>query len=302
MLESRGGGQMKSLYHGYGKMFLAAALIAAAAAAAWWIYLSPPRMRERAAEDAAGPAENVPSGLPIDLTRSPKAPIGTVCLTFDDGPSPHTPFILDTLRKYGVKATFFIVGKNARLYPEFVRREKDEGHSLAVHTYSHEYKKIYSGVPAYMGDLYRTQDAIYDAAGEKPLIFRFPGGSVNKYNRRIRGSLEAELGKRGLRYFDWNVTGADSAPRVTSQDIYANIVSGVRRGRTNVVLMHDTSLKSAEALESILIDLRKRGYAFEAINAGTPAVTFQKRTPPEGTHVKRKTKNQAFLRALPYAM
>lgn len=275
---------MKLFGYDFFKKFGAAALVfaLAAGAAIYWIHTPqagdpPSEASETHSQQTSMIPKAQPKKEPANVTGQP---MGIVCLTFDDGPSPHTRQILDTLKKYGVKATFFIVGRSAQFHPELVLMEKEQGHRLAVHTYSHEYPKVYASVKSYLDDFHKTQDAIYAAAGEKPVIFRFPGGSVNSWNKSIRVPLIAETERLGYRYFDWNVSGADSAPRVTSYDIFANIASGVKRGRTNVVLMHDTSKKSADALESVIKNLQKRGYVFKTIGDDTPQVTFHKKQKP----------------------
>ncbi|MEG1603746.1 MAG: polysaccharide deacetylase family protein [Cloacibacillus sp.] len=226
-------------------------------------------------------SENVPlPGSAASLDIAPPSPPfavmspRVVCLTFDDGPSVHTARILDILKKYDVPATFFLVGQNVERRPELVRRMKAEGHRLAVHTYTHDYRKVYASVGSYLDDFYKTQKAIYSAAGERPVIFRFPGGSVNNWNRRVRAALTAKMTSLGFRYYDWNVSGADSAPRVTSGDIYANISGGVMRHKISIVLMHDTSEKTMEALERVIVTLKKEGVVFKSIDGSVPAISF----------------------------
>lgn len=128
-----------------------------------------------------------------------------VYLTFDDGPSARTDEILEILDKYGVKATFFVVGANEEGDLERMQKIVAAGHTLAIHSYSHDYKKIYASVEAYLEDFNQMFCQIYEATGVKPQIFRFPGGSVNSYNVGIHQQLIAEMTRRGFVYFDWNV-------------------------------------------------------------------------------------------------
>ena len=102
-----------------------------------------------------------------------------VYLTFDDGPSARTDEILEILDKYGVKATFFVVGANEEGDLERMQKIVAAGHTLAIHSYSHDYKKIYASVEAYLEDFNQMFCQIYEATGVKPQIFRFPGGSVS---------------------------------------------------------------------------------------------------------------------------
>ena len=133
-----------------------------------------------------------------------------VYLTFDDGPSARTDEILEILDKYGVKATFFVVGANEEGDLERMQKIVAAGHTLAIHSYSHDYKKIYASVEAYLEDFNQMFCQIYEATGVKPQIFRFPGGSVNSYNVGIHQQLIAEMTRRGFVYFDWNVANGDA--------------------------------------------------------------------------------------------
>ena len=116
------------------------------------------------------------------LAKSTKTLPNTVYLTFDDGPSSRTSEILDILKKENIKATFFVIGKEGEKEPEIMRRIVEEGHTLGIHTYSHVYTNVYASVESYLEDFNRTYELIYEATGLKTEIFRFPGGSINKYN------------------------------------------------------------------------------------------------------------------------
>ena len=102
-----------------------------------------------------------------------------VYLTFDDGPSDHTAQILDILKKHKVKATFFVVGKETEHAKKMYQRIVLEGHTLAMHSYSHNYDQIYANVGAFSKDLMKLQKYLYDLTDVKPYIYRFPGGSSN---------------------------------------------------------------------------------------------------------------------------
>ena len=100
--------------------------------------------------------------------------IKVVYLTFDDGPTPNnTPKILDILKKNNIKGTFFVIGQN----PDMYKRIVDEGHTIAIHTYSHEYKQVYASVDAFFADLYKLRDLIKEKTGVDPKVTRFTGGS-----------------------------------------------------------------------------------------------------------------------------
>ena len=179
-----------------------------------------------------------------------------VYLTFDDGPSARTDEILEILDKYGVKATFFVVGANEEGDLERMQKIVAAGHTLAIHSYSHDYKKIYASVEAYLEDFNQMFCQIYEATGVKPQIFRFPGGSVNSYNVGIHQQLIAEMTRRGFVYFDWNVANGDAvfSKIQPSSALTANALKGVGTARRAIILMHDSSAKTTtvEALPAII--------------------------------------------------
>ena len=148
-----------------------------------------------------------------------------------------------------------------------------------MHTYNHDYKEIYSSAAAGIRDFEKTRELIYKVTGERPAFYRFPGGSVSRWNRGVRKAMAEKLTKEGLRFYDWNVSGADSAPRVTSADICGNITGGVLKRQVSVVLMHDTSKKTLEALEPIIIRLKKEGVEFRRLDQQIPQIAFYRVKP-----------------------
>ena len=131
-----------------------------------------------------------------------------VFLTFDDGPSKTvTPLILDLLKKEEVKATFFILGNNAKNNPDILKREFDEGHYVANHGYSHKYSEIYSSPEATLNEYNATEQAIKDALGNQSYssrLFRFPGGSNGGYYDNAKQNSKALLYENGVVHLDWN--------------------------------------------------------------------------------------------------
>ncbi|MEG1824962.1 MAG: polysaccharide deacetylase family protein [Cloacibacillus sp.] len=199
-----------------------------------------------------------------------------VYLTFDDGPSKHTGAFLDILKKHNIHATFFVVGTNVEKYPDIIRRMHKEGHTIAVHTYSHRYKEIYSSVDAYLSDFAKVNNAIYSLTGKQSGLFRFPGGSINVFNYRIYEELTAEMLRRGFRFFDWNVSAGDAAKRVLRANIVSNVADNVSRRHPNVVLMHDTSELSLSALDAIVVSLKAKNYVFKPLKSSCRPLTFTK--------------------------
>lgn len=201
---------------------------------------------------------------------------GTIYLTFDDGPKyGTTDAILDILKEEGVKATFFVTGYGP---DELIKREYDEGHSIALHTDSHDYSAVYQSVDAYFNDLGRVSDRVKRITGEESKIIRFPGGASNTISRRyspgIMSILTKEVLNRGYRYYDWNISSGDatSDPRVTSDVIYNNVVSRLSKDRVNMVLMHDVKPYTRDALRRIIRYGKENGYTFDKITMSTEMI------------------------------
>ena len=205
---------------------------------------------------------------------------GVIYLTFDDGPNANTtPKILDILQEKGIKATFFILNYDEN-EAQYVKREFDEGHTVAIHGYSHEYKIIYQSKDAYMENITKLQEKIKETTGQETTIIRFPGGSSNtisSFNPGIMTLLTNEVLVNGYRYFDWNVDSDDAGSARNSKDVYKNVIKGLSKERANVVLMHDFSgnNKTVEALPYIIEYGLENGYTFERITETTPMVTHR---------------------------
>lgn len=199
------------------------------------------------------------------------------CLTFDDGPSPNTDRILEVLDRYGVKATFFVVGAGKTAADEErMRQIAAAGHTLALHSWSHDYKKVYASVEGFLEDAYRLYQYIYEVTGQYPRIFRFPGGSINGYNRGVYQEIIAEMTRRGFVYFDWNASAQDATlyPRPASA-IAADCLRGVGRDLT-VVLAHDSAARgtTVDALPAVIEGYQNAGYTFAALHPGVKPVTM----------------------------
>ena len=161
-----------------------------------------------------------------------------VYLTFDDGPSKYTDSILNYLEMYDIKATFFVVPDGSAESNARLKRIANAGHTIGIHTATHEYNKIYASVEAYLEDFKTAYDRVYEATGIKCCLFRFPGGSINDYNEAIRDDLIAEMTRRGFIYFDWNVDSSD-ALGATWTEMYNNLTSQTKACSRAVILMHD---------------------------------------------------------------
>lgn len=177
-----------------------------------------------------------------------------VYLTFDDGPSGNTGAILDILKEYQVKATFFVTGKSEEYTPLY-QRIVEEGHTIGMHSYSHKYREIYQSVDSFREDLYRLQDLIYERCGVVSTIYRFPGGSSNTVSKVDMQELIAFLNDEDISYYDWNVSSLDASGRSQSvSDIVENVTGNIRSFHTAIVLMHDANDKTTtvEALPMII--------------------------------------------------
>ncbi|MDE6531651.1 MAG: polysaccharide deacetylase [Lachnospiraceae bacterium] len=178
-----------------------------------------------------------------------------VCLTFDDGPSANTDAILDILAQYGVKATFFVNGKPG--YEAQYQRIVDEGHTLAMHSYSHKYQELYSDIDAFEEDFFEIQSFLMDVTGIQCKYYRFPGGSSNTVcNVNMKDCIDF-LGEQDIVYFDWNVSSGDATRNyVSTSQIVNNVMMPVENNSWNtyVVLMHDAVGKetTVEALPIII--------------------------------------------------
>lgn len=180
----------------------------------------------------------------------------TLYLTFDDGPSEeNTAHILDILKERNIKASFFLVGENVEKHPEIVRRIAAEGHTIGIHCYNHDYKKLYGSVDAYVEDFEHARQAVYDAAGVDVRIFRFPGGSINNHNKKVYADIIKEMTDRGYIYYDWNASLEDAAAGAEPAQLLANGIQ-TTYGRSKVIMLaHDVVYTTGTILDDLLDSL-----------------------------------------------
>lgn len=213
-----------------------------------------------------------------EIKREDTSVKGVIYLTFDDGPSSSvTSKILDILREENVKATFFVVHKDKSLN-YLIKREYQEGHTVALHSYTHDYGKIYKSEEAYFNDLDSIRKEVLSITGVSSNIIRFPGGSSNTVSKRYKVGIMSNLTKRvlekGYRYFDWNISSGDAGEVRSSNEVYRNVINGLSKSRSNVVLMHDfeNNYYTLNALRDIIRYGKENGYVFERITESTPMV------------------------------
>lgn len=198
-------------------------------------------------------------------------PEKVIYLTFDDGPGPETERLLDILKMYNVKATFFVV--NTR-WIDTIARAAGEGHTVAIHTASHAFKNIYASEEAYFNDLYKMQGIIKEHTGKETMIVRFPGGSSNtisKFNKGIMSRLVPMVKEKGFRFFDWNVDSKDAGGAKTADRVFQNVIAGIGNKKTAVVLQHDIKGYSVDAVERIINWGLENGYTFLPLTMDSPA-------------------------------
>ncbi len=230
--------------------------------------------------NAESPYENLypdfyaPQALPEKYTRED----GVIYLTFDDGPSKNTEKILDVLKAKNAKATFFVVKTEGAANEALLRRIVEEGHTLAMHTYSHNYTKIYASVEDYLADMNELFTYIQKVTGETPTLFRFPGGSINGYNSGIYQELIAEMLRRGFIPYDWNISSGDAATNkpLPAQTLASNVVAGAQKSGYGIVLLHDSSAKTttAEAVAPMIDQLQNMGFELRGLTPEVKPVLF----------------------------
>ena len=201
----------------------------------------------------------------------------TIYLTFDDGPSERTDEILKILEDKDVKATFFVIGQSDEADLQRMRDIVAAGHTIGMHSYTHNYTQIYSSVEAYLEDMYRIFVQIRETTGETPTVFRFPGGSINAYNHAIYRELIAEMLRRGFVPCDWNLSGGDATGTpAPASEIVRSVVGPAADVTRGFVLMHDAQVKktTVEALGTVIDQLREMGFSFEQLTPQTMPVLY----------------------------
>jgi len=209
-----------------------------------------------------------PVAIPETVTPAEK----TIYLTFDDGPSRYTGRLLDVLDRYGAKATFFVTAQDPRYYDQIARAFRG-GHSVGVHTTSHDYNKIYASEQAFFEDFFNMEEVIREQTGSYTRLFRFPGGSsntVSNFNPGIMSRLTRAMNDMGYQYYDWNVYSGDAGDTTKTDQIIKNIKEGCAQHKYSVVLQHDIKDFSVAAVEEILKWGQANGYSFKALQLDSP--------------------------------
>lgn len=174
-------------------------------------------------------------------------------LTFDDGPSEeNTSAVLDALKEKGVKATFFVVGENVEKHPEILQRIVQEGHTVGIHCYNHSYDEVYKSVEGYVEDFEKARQLVYDVTGVDVWCYRFPGGSINQYNKEIYEEIIAIMTKKGYVYYDWNASLEDAVKKTTPEQLVENARESTLQRKKVVMLAHDIVYNTTLCMEELL--------------------------------------------------
>ena len=188
-----------------------------------------------------------------------------IYLTFDDGPGEYTEHLLDILDHYGVHVTFFVTGAFP-YYEDMIKKEYEAGHSIGVHTFSHDFEKIYSSDKAFWDDIEKMEKIIEKQTGRRTSLMRFAGGSSNTmsadYTPGIMTLLTQQAEKKGMYYFDWNVSSGDGAANPIGEEVVNKIISQVQNNDYSVVLCHDTKESTVNNIEYVIAWALENGYTF----------------------------------------
>lgn len=207
---------------------------------------------------------NTPSSMPVVPPAgarisysSAKISQKVLAMTFDDGPHPSlTPKLLDILKERNIKCTFFVIGKNAKAYPNIIRRMIAEGHEVANHTWTH--CSLTSRSDAQIRtELQQSEDALVAAANYRPHLIRPPYGAINT---RIKQFMFSEFGYSTIM---WSVDPQDwRRPGVSV--VTSRLVSGARPGA--IMLAHDIHPPTIQAMPSMFDQLLAKGYQFVTVS------------------------------------
>lgn len=196
-----------------------------------------------------------------------------VYLTFDDGPSAVTPKVLEILRQQGVKATFFVLGEQAKTRPELINAIWEQGHAIGNHTYNHNYHELYSGFTTFWGQIKQTEEIVREITGVRPQLVRAPGGTFGHFDNTYFYLLK----QAGYSVMDWNVDSGDSKRKgVPAQEIIRESVQDSGASQV-VLLLHDGAGhgESAKALPGIIEHYKAAGYGFGIMDERMKPVQFK---------------------------
>ena len=220
----------------------------------------------------ADTSANAAAGAAAAQTAKPATadPKKIIYLTFDDGPGRYTEELLKILDDHKVLATFFVTAAY-KDYQDLIGKEYSAGHSVGVHTATHEYSEIYASTDAYWADFNKMQDIIQEQTGCRTDIFRFPGGASNtvsaNYSKGIMSELAKQSSEKGYIYGDWNVTSGDAGDTTDSEVLYQNMMKGIHTYENSFILCHDIKDFTIATMDRFITDALKEGYTFLPITS-----------------------------------
>lgn len=196
----------------------------------------------------------------------------SIYLTFDDGPAGKvTTQVLDTLKEEDVHATFFLIGNQIKNQEQIIRRMYEEGHSLGLHSMTHEKSNLYSCNESFLKEMLETQNIIKETTGYTSYILRFPFG-CNNNSYHLKPELIELLHNNNFKIYDWNVDSTDGANPNASP---STLIKKTQSDKDTIfLLMHCgyQSKNTAKALPGIIQYYKKQGYTFKVIDNDTPEV------------------------------
>lgn len=222
--------------------------------------------------------ENVQTGIDSADNKAEAGDTHKVYLTFDSIPGENTDKILDVLKQYQVKATFFVTGDKSDEAKAVYKRIVKEGHTLGMHSFCNQYSTIYASTEAFEKDYNKLSAYLKKVTGEDSLYYRFPGGSSNQISNVNMAEFVHVLNEKNISYFDWNVSAGDTSGDYTVDDIVNNVTDGIENYKTSVVLLHDGEDKATtvEALGPLIEALQKMDASILPIDENTKVIQYIK--------------------------
>lgn len=213
------------------------------------------------------------SVIPASQPQSkPKEASKVIYLTFDDGPSKWTDDVLAILKKADVPATFFVLGEQAKRFPEIINRINEAGHAIGNHTYNHKYDELYASFGVFWSQIKETEEVLRNITGKRTPLVRAPGGTYGHFDTAYFQLLQ----QGGYKVFDWNLDSGDSKRKgVPASEIIQN-ATPPKPGDSVTLLMHDGAghEETVKALPKIIDYYKSLGYEFRAITPEVPPVQF----------------------------
>ena len=221
---------------------------------------------------------NIVTGIDTEDNFAKAGDVHEVYLTFNSVPGDNTEAILDVLAQYNVKATFFVVGSEEDDVEKVYQRIVNEGHTIGMHSYSNQYSLIYSSTDAFKQDYKKISDYLYELTGTRSSFYRFPGGSGNEISNVNMAEFVHILNQEQIKFYDWNVSAGDASNSYTAADVQKNVLDGISKYKTSVVLLHDGPNKSTtvEALGPMIEALQSQGAKILPIDENTNVIQYIK--------------------------